>query len=310
MTIDTPKIEPDPVPRERLRFFSEIRGGCWMKLSVLCKYLEQFAPLQLAEDWDNVGLLVGDPERSVSSVMTCLTVTPDSVHEALEQSADLIVTHHPIPFRPLTKITADHAPGRLLLPLIESKVAVYSPHTAFDSAREGINRQLAELLQLTDIQPLHPTASATSNEVSLSDSVGAGRMGLLSDPISVEACLQRLKGALHLQHVGLVGDRSRNTQKIAIACGSAGQFLTDAVEHACDMFITGETNFHTCLAAEADNITLVLLGHFASERFAVVSLAEAHIRRIRRPESLGLPIGNGSVAMGLATCIVLFDSGG
>src|SRR5262245_7994078 len=109
-------------------------------VSDVCRFLERFAPPELAEEWDNVGLLVGDPQRNVKSVMTCLTVTNASASEAVEQHIDLVITHHPLPFRPLKRITTETTPGRLLLKLIEAGVAVYSPHTAFDSTREGINQ--------------------------------------------------------------------------------------------------------------------------------------------------------------------------
>ena len=119
-----------------------------------CQFLESFAPRRLSEDWDNVGLLVGDRNRSASTVMTCLTVTPESVEEAVQQSADLIVTHHPLPFRPLKRITADNVTGQMLLTLMENQIAVYSPHTSFDSANQGINQRLAEGLGIVDAKPL------------------------------------------------------------------------------------------------------------------------------------------------------------
>jgi len=126
----------------------------------LTKYLKQFAPLDLAEDWDNVGLLVGDGSAAVSGVLTCLTLTPDVAAEAIEQGAQLIVSHHPIMFRPIQRITADDPQGKMVLDLIAAGVAVYSPHTGYDSAAAGINQQLAELLELQDIAPLR-TVSQT-----------------------------------------------------------------------------------------------------------------------------------------------------
>ncbi len=108
-----------------------------LTIAAIAAFLEDIAPLRLAEEWDNVGLLVGDPARPVERVMTCLTVTPQSAAEAIEAGADLIVTHHPLPFAPTKRITTDTTSGRLLLDLIAAQVAVYSPHTAFDSAAAG-----------------------------------------------------------------------------------------------------------------------------------------------------------------------------
>jgi len=104
----------------------------------------RIAPGWLAEEWDNVGLLVGDGAAEVQRVMTCLTVTPATAAEAIVGGAGLVVAHHPMPFRPLKRLTGDTTVGRLLLDLIAARVAVCSAHTAFDSAELGINARLAE----------------------------------------------------------------------------------------------------------------------------------------------------------------------
>src|SRR6187431_1498174 len=114
-----------------------------------CTFLDAFAPPALAAEWDNVGLLVGDRSQKVERVMTCLTITPASAAEAIRERADLIVTHHPLPFKPLKRLTAEQPAGRMLLDLIRAGIAIHSPHTAFDSAAEGINQQLALGLGLT-----------------------------------------------------------------------------------------------------------------------------------------------------------------
>ena len=129
-------------------------------LRVICEYLDAFAPLALAEEWDNVGLLAGDPAAEVARVMTCLTITPNSGGEAVERHADLIVSHHPLPFRPLQRLVTDTTAGRLLWQLMTHHVAIYSPHTAFDSALQGINQRLSEGMGLVDIIPLLPVAGA------------------------------------------------------------------------------------------------------------------------------------------------------
>lgn len=236
-------------------------------LHQLCQHLENFAPPQLSEDWDNVGLLVGDATRAISRAMTCLTITPASAAEAIKQQADLIITHHPLPFQPLKRITTATTVGSLLLALIEARVAIYSPHTAFDSAAEGINQTLAEGLQLTDIKPLQPS------EPSLPLG-GTGRQGRCATPETVASLAQRLKGFLKIEDLQLVGNSVQSVTKVALGCGSAGKFLADAVREKCELFITGETSFHTFLEAEARGIALLMPGHYASERFAVERLAE------------------------------------
>lgn len=237
-----------------------------MKIQDACHFLEQFAPLMLAESWDNVGLLLGRPANPLRAVMTCLTITPDSVAEAIEQQADLIVTHHPLPFHPLKRITSGTVTGRMLLDLIEAKVAVYSPHTAFDSAAGGINQSLAELLQLENIFPLTPLGEAT-------DPWGAGRQGQLTTSRTLADIAQRIKQLLKIPHVQFVGQPDQLIRLVAVGCGSAGSFLEHARTAGCDLLVTGEVTFHRSLEAQAEGIGLLLLGHYASERFAVERLA-------------------------------------
>jgi dinuclear metal center YbgI/SA1388 family protein len=131
-----------------------------LTLSAVLEYLEAVAPLHTAAEWDNVGLLLGDPDRQVARIMTCLTVTPESAAEAVRERADLVVTHHPVMFRPVQKVTTATPEGRIVLSLAQARIAVYSPHTAFDNSRGGINDSLAARLELTEVGPLRPTGGA------------------------------------------------------------------------------------------------------------------------------------------------------
>lgn len=127
-----------------------------MKTQTLLSTLQSIAPLETAAEWDNVGLLLGDATGELSAVMTCLTLTPDVAEEAIREQVGLIVTHHPILFKPAKQLTSASAEGRLVLLLAQNGIAVYSPHTAWDNAAQGINQQLADLLELQNIQPLRP----------------------------------------------------------------------------------------------------------------------------------------------------------
>lgn len=127
-----------------------------MKSQLVLDTLQSLAPLETAEEWDNVGLLLGDADSEISAVMTCLTLTPDVAAEAVRENVGLVVTHHPLLFKPVKQITAKTAEGRMILSLLRHGIAVSSPHTAWDNAPQGINQQLAELLELRNIQPLRP----------------------------------------------------------------------------------------------------------------------------------------------------------
>jgi dinuclear metal center YbgI/SA1388 family protein len=229
-------------------------------------FLESFAPARLAADWDNVGLLLGDRSAKVERVMTCLTVTPETAQEAIDERANLIVTHHPFPFHAMRRVTSDDAAGRTLLSLAAARIAVYSPHTAFDSAQQGINQRLAEGLGLRDIEPLVPDA--------MEPVLGTGRMGKLPQALPLAEVARRLAAFLHLDSVQVVGDQNRSIRCVAIGCGSAGELLEAAQRAGCDCFVTGEARFHTCLEAQSSGVSMLLAGHYASERFAVEALAE------------------------------------
>jgi len=228
-------------------------------------FLDHFAPPTLAESWDNVGLLIGHRQQPVERLMTCLTVTPASAAEAIAAGANLIVSHHPLPFRALKRLTSDTSEGRILLELIAARVAIFSPHTAFDSAIQGINQRLADGLQLVDVAPLVPADEPGQ---------GAGRAGRLSKPSSLLELSERVKTLLSIDNLQFVGDRDAPLAKVGVACGSAGEFLGPAQAAGCQCLVTGEVRFHTALEAESLGMSLVLAGHFASERFAVEQLAD------------------------------------
>lgn len=240
------------------------------------RLLEEIAPLALAEEWDNVGLLVGDPAARLGRAMTCLTLTPDVADEAIEQGVDLIVTHHPLPFRPVQRITTESILGDTLWRLIRAGVAVYSAHTAFDSAVQGINQQWGEGLGLKDPVPFSPSEEAEG---------GVGRVGEFQ-AADFQELIAGVKRVAKIDSVRVVAPSVRTPKRVAIACGSGGSLMEMAISAGADAFITGEMTFHDCLAARSQGIGVVLTGHFASERFAMETLAR------RLAESLpGVEIG-------------------
>lgn len=235
----------------------------------VCRYLESFAPTALAEDWDNVGLLLGDRKDSVDSIMTCLTVTTDVVEEAISQEVDLLVTHHPIPFKGIKRISTDSPTGKLLWNLASNGIAVYSPHTAFDSARGGINQQLAVGMNLKGVQPLLPLEDPGHEAL---QGLGTGRFGDC-ESMTLSRLAANVAEFLNVQGLHVVGDTESEVSRVGIGCGSAGEFIRPASRAGCQVLLTGEARFHTCLEAEALGIAMILPGHFASERFALETLA-------------------------------------
>lgn len=163
-------------------------------ISEVMSWLENFAPRELAESWDNVGLLMGDPTTLISKVMTCLTVTSDSADEAINNGVGLIVTHHPIMFKPVQSLRADSLTTKLPWRLARAGIAVYSPHTALDNCVGGINDGLTSRLGLVEVGPLRPTHRSPCSKIitfspetdrvnilSAAFAAGAGRIGLYDE---------------------------------------------------------------------------------------------------------------------------------
>ena len=235
------------------------------KIADATAVMADLAPLDLAEDWDNVGLLLGDPKSDLQRLMTCLTLTPDVVQEAINTQADMIVAHHPLPFRPLKKITTESVEGSMLWKLASNRISVYSAHTAFDSAELGINKQLAESLGIANSVPFDPSREDAT--------IGVGRVGELDPAMNLGQFAQRAKEVLKIDSARLVGEPDKTLARVAVACGSGGSLFDQAIRSGAKAIVTGEATFHDCLKARSLSVGLLLVGHYASERFAMESLA-------------------------------------
>lgn len=239
------------------------------KLAQIESYLQSIAPLALAEDWDNVGLLSGNPQSKVERIMTCLTLSAVTVAESIAGQADLVITHHPLPFRPVNRIVTSTTTGKYLWELTRAGIAIYSPHTAWDNAKQGINAQLAQMVGLVDVQPMKP-ARLTSSETS---GLGTGRVGNLSSELSVDSIIQQLKSKLAHLRFSCNHPLDTRFRRMAIVCGSGGSFVDLALSCGADLLLTGEAAYHQFLEAQSQGLVLLTIGHFASERFAMNQLA-------------------------------------
>lgn len=230
--------------------------------------LERIAPLRLAADWDSVGLLVGTRRPQIARVLTCLTLTERVAREAVREQADMIVSHHPLPFRPIGRITDDDPTGRVLLDVMGAGIAVWSPHTAWDSAAGGINDQLAALLRLEHVTPIEPDE--------LHHLTGFGRVGTaaagwtVADAAShLVAQLRAADATVTVAGAHVVGDPGRRAGRVGIVCGSGGEAVSAAKRVGCTTLITGEIKLHGAVEALAADMAVIAVGHHASERFSM-----------------------------------------
>jgi dinuclear metal center YbgI/SA1388 family protein len=234
--------------------------------------LEQIAPLRLAADWDSVGLLVGTRRPAIARVLTCLTLTDHVAREAVRERADMIVAHHPLPFHPIARITDDDPTGRVLLEIMGAGIAVWSPHTAWDSAAGGINDQLAAFLGLEHVTPIEPDE--------LHHLTGFGRVGTASSRWTVADAARHLVEKLRaadatvaVPGVQVVGDPDRGAGRVGIVCGSGGEAVSAAKRVGCTTLVTGEIKLHAAVAARAADVAVIAVGHHASERFSMAAFA-------------------------------------
>lgn len=239
-----------------------------MMMEQVVAALQKIAPLDLAEEWDNVGLLVGWFESSVSRVMTTLDVTLDSLQEAIDRKADLIVTHHPLPFVATKKITNADLAGRLICKALQNGISIYSPHTAWDNAEDGINDQLASLIGMNQSAPLIPKLGEQHS------GRGSARIGTLDHSASLSELVTRLGKKIDAINPLANCDMGHSVRRIAICCGSGGSMIKKAISRGADLLLTGEATYHQCLEASQADVAILRIGHFNSEYFAMKTLAE------------------------------------
>jgi len=211
--------------------------------------MEKLAPPERAESWDNVGLLVGSSTAPVRRIMVTLDVTAEGIRDAERKQTDLIISHHPVLFRPVSAINDSTAEGSLLLQLLYSGIAVYSAHTNFDKAAGGTDDTLAELLGLQDVCPL--TGSGNGFDP---DRPGFGRIGKLSERQSLEHYLGKVRSALGAGKADYIGNPEKEIHTVASCAGAGGDFIQQARQAGADLFITGEVKYHEALPTSHESV--------------------------------------------------------
>jgi dinuclear metal center YbgI/SA1388 family protein len=249
--------------------------------------LEALAPTSLAEPWDNVGLLVGDPVASVTGALFCVDLTAEVLDEARAQAAELVVAYHPPIFGKLDRFVAPHLAFRCA----RAGVAVWSPHTALDAAEGGTNDVLADQLGVVGDErrralraagPPPPSSSvglvpdgvtragpAAAPAAAASARVGMGRVGPLLAPAPRRALVERVRVELGLDHLLVAGPLEGDARIGAVCAGAGGELLSDAIRAGADVLLTGELRHHDALRATAAGVTVIATLHSRSERLGV-----------------------------------------
>ena len=214
----------------------------------------QLAPEELAMEGDNVGLLLGRPEREVLRILVALDVTEAVAEEAEKVGANLIVAHHPVmncAWSPVQTVRDDNPQGRLLLRLLEGGIAAICMHTNLDRAEGGVNDALAARLGLERVEKL-PGGD------------GVLRVGELPEEMPLPAFLQWVKAAIAPNGVRFA-DGGRRIRRVAVGGGACGGYLAAAAENGCDAFVTSDLKYNQFLDACAAGISVLDAGHFPTE---------------------------------------------
>lgn len=234
-----------------------------MKLKDITKKIENKYPTCLAYDWDNVGLLVGDFDSDVKKVMTVIEANEAVVEEAIEKGVDLIVTHHPFIFGKINRVNTGDFKGNLIHKLIKNDIAVYSMHTNFDIAFDGLNDYFMEVMDFKNTKVLD---KIDSNENYCDGRVyGLGRIGKLEESVSLKQLCEKLKSVLNIECLKVVGDLDKEISKVAVVTGSGSEFAKLAAKEGADVILTGDVKYHEAQDVFDMGMNLVDCGHFDSE---------------------------------------------
>lgn len=221
-------------------------------------FLQEKAPFELQEGFDNAGFLVGREGVQVSKILVTLDITEQVVEEAAEQGVQLIVAHHPVIFGGVQSITDRTVTGRVILSLAEWGIAAICAHTNLDAVEGGVNDALALRLGLTNIEQLKQEGVDGQGRA-----YGTGRVGYVTEqPLyDFAMCVKRLLGSNGLRLV----DGGSPVHKVAVGGGSCASMLVDALAKGCDTFVTADVKYNHFLEAKAQGLNLIDAGHFPTE---------------------------------------------
>jgi dinuclear metal center YbgI/SA1388 family protein len=244
------------------------------------KIMDELAPPVLAEEWDNVGLQIGDPRQPVRRIWVALDPTLQVVKAACQKKVDLLITHHPLIFRPLKSIDFDTPAGSIIQMAANHNLAIFSAHTNLDIVRDGVNDILAQRLGLQDPAVLKPVQLAEGAKVDIAAlsggqlEYGIGRIGSLAKAVSLKSVVSMVKKKLKLDFVKIVGDLEMKVKRVAICSGSGSGLMEAFLLSKAQAYISGDIHYHDALEAKSVNRAIIDIGHFPSEHLMVDALAQ------------------------------------
>ena len=224
-----------------------------MKVKDIIQVIEGFAPLSIQEKWDNSGLCIGSPEAEVNGVLLALDCTPELVDEAVECGADMIVTHHPLIFSGLKKISPDNNVGLAVTKAIRAGVSIYAAHTSADKVLAGVSGDMARRLGLEDVAILQKD----------DEEVGLGVVGNLPEPMTSEDAVKFVKDRFGLKVMKVSRPLETMISRVAMCGGSGSSLIDEARKAGAQLYISGDISYHNFFTEEG--FMIMDIGHYESE---------------------------------------------
>lgn len=226
-----------------------------MKIKEIYEFLDSFAPYETQCSWDNSGLMTGNPDNEVDSVMLCLDCTQEVITQAVSNGCKLIICHHPLIFQPVRCVNEDTS----LYDAIKNGITVISAHTNLDMAQGGVNDVLCEKLGMKNVRSLDAEGKPIMR---------MGDASFVNAEAFARFCAQILGNSVKFT------DSGKAVSKIAVCGGAGGEYVFDAFAAGCDTYITGEAKHHEYLEAQRIGINLIVAGHYGTEIHVLDALRE------------------------------------
>ncbi len=229
--------------------------------------MDKWAKPELIDSWDNTGFQVGDEKTLVSKILIALDLDRTILNKAINEDYQMIITHHPIIFKPINKITADNYKENILLDLIKHNIVAYNAHSNLDLAHNGVSHILADKLGIMNTKPLN---IVYNDEVNIH---GYGRVGELKD-ISKNDLVQLIKERLDTEYLIVYGVMPETIKTIAVCGGSGSDFILDAHSQGAEVYLTGDIKYHDAQLAIELGLVLMDAGHYNTEKTVLPVIKE------------------------------------
>ena len=245
-----------------------------MYIKEIISLIEDYAPLKFQASFDNSGLLCGNPERELTSILLCIDVTEEVIKEAIDKGHNLIISHHPLIFSGLKHITPATYVERCVIDAIRHDITIYAAHTNMDVVSNGVSGRMADKLDLYHRQILQPEGDPMTGN-------GFGIIGELQHPVESMAFLQQIKEIFRCDRLRYTTPHTSSIQRVAVCGGAGASFFKQALDGQADIYISGDFKYHDFFLTE-NRIMIADIGHYESEQFTKEIFYEILTKKISK----------------------------